>query len=702
MAPRIDAVAKARGATRYAADTMLPGMCHAVLVRSPVKHAWIGGFDLTAARAVPGVIGVFTANDMPEITFGRRVKDIPILARGKVRFIGERVAAVVAETRAQAEEAALRVDVQYEELPPVLDATAALEPGAQAVHDSPWEYPGAVVTKADPVNTQSHVTSGDAAEANELLARSAHMVDKTYATPSGHQGYLEPQACVASVQDGTIQVWASDKSPYRVRDELAACLKLDPSDIVVHPVAIGGDFGGKGLIGETPLCVQLARLTGRPVKLAVRYSEDLSATSPRHSMALRVRAGCDRDGRLQVLRVDAVADGGAYAGFKPRVNVDLSGLGDAGSPYRIPAVHTDVRIAYTNSVPRGHMRAPAAPQTTFAVESALDELALKVGIAPVELRRRNLLRGGEPNIHGITWVQCRGQETLDAALGAASGQCPAPAGWLTGRGVGVYDRHTTRAARTSLRLAAEDDGGIRAEVAVPETGTGSHTVARRILAEGLGVPEDTVRVVHVPTDELPYDRGAGGSRVSVGLGAVAAAAVKAWADRGEQNAVTVEIDDDLGADVTSYCVQIADVAVDPATGEIRVLRIVSAVDVADILNPAAHSMQLDGGTAMGYGFACLEDLQIEDGQVWSGTLGEFKLPSTRDVPPLDTVLVTGGSGIAPLNIKAAGELTNVPTAAAIANAVAAATNVRVRSLPIRAETVWAALQHERTTTGGRV
>lgn len=701
MAPRIDAVDKARGTTRYAGDTMLPGMCYAALVRSPVRHALIGGTDVTAARGLPGVIGVFTADDVAQTTFGRRVKDIPILARGKVRFIGERVAAVVAETRAQAEEAALRVDVRYEELPAVLDAARALEPAAPAVHDSPWEYPGAVATRADPVNTQSHVTSGDGGEAEELLARSAHVVDKTYTTPSGHHGYLEPQVCVASVlEDGTVQVWASDKSPYRVRDELAACLKLEPSDVVVHPVAIGGDFGGKGLIGEVPLCVELARLTGRPVNLALRYSEDLTATSPRHSMALRVRAGCDGDGTLQALCVDAVVDGGAYAGFKPRVNVDLSGLADAGSPYRIPAVHTEAHIAYTNSVPRGHMRAPAAPQATFAVESALDELALDVGIAPVELRRRNLLRDGEPNIHGITWAQCRGQETLDAALEAASARCPAPDGWLTGTGVGVYDRHTTSAARTSLRLAAEDDGRIRAEVAVPETGTGSHTVARRILAEGLGVPEEAVRIVHVPTHQLPYDRGAGGSRVSIGLAAVAAAAVKAWANRGEQDAVTVEIDDDLGVDVTSYCVQIADVAVDPATGEVRVLRIVSAVDVAHILNPVAHSMQLDGGTAMGYGFACLEDLQIEDGQVWSGTLGEFKLPSTRDVPPLETVLVTGGTGVGPLNIKAAGELTNVPTAAAIANAVAAATNVRIRSLPIRGENVWAGLQHHRTSTGG--
>lgn len=701
MSPRIDAADKAKGRTLFAADVAPPGLCYAALVRSPVPHARITAVDVAAAASMPGVVGVFTADDMPDSTFGRRVKDIPILARGMVRFIGERVAAVVAETREQAEAAALAVDVHYQDLPAVFDAAEALSPAAPAVHDAPWSYPGAVVAESDPVNTQSHLRRGDARHVDELLNTAAHVVDRIYTTPSGHQGYLEPQACVAQVHDdGSVHVWASDKSPYRVRDEVAACLRLNKSDIVLHPVAIGGDFGGKGLIGDVPVCVQLARLTGRPVKLALRYAEDLTAVSPRHPATMRVRVGCDRTGRLVALSFDALLDGGAYAGFKPRADVDLHGLVDAGSPYRIPAVYSEARIAYTNSVPRGHMRAPGAPQATFAVESALDELAFQMGMPPVELRRRNLLHDGDANIHGIKWAQCRGQDTLDAAIREASTPCPPPPpGWLTGRGVGVYDRRTTRAVRTSLRLVTEPDGGIRAEVAVPETGTGSHTVARRILAAGLGVPVDTVRVVHVPTHELPYDRGAGGSRVTVGLGSAATAAVAAWADRGDRNAVTVDVDEDLGVDVTSYCVQVADVAVDPDTGQVRVLRLVSAVDVAEVLNPVAHSMQLDGGTAMGYGFACLEDLHVEEGQVWSGTLGEFKLPSVRDLPPLQTVLVPGGRGVGPLNIKAAGELTNAATAAAIANAVAAATNVRIRSLPIRAEAVWAALKQDRTTEG---
>jgi CO/xanthine dehydrogenase Mo-binding subunit len=691
VGPRLDAADKVRGVTRYTADVSLAGMCHVALVRSPLPHAEIAGIDTGQAGAAPGVVGVFTAEDVPAATFGRRVRDIPILARGTVRFIGERVAAVVAATREQAERAAQLVDVHYRDLPAVLDAGQAVRPGAPLVHQDPGGYPGAAVTRSDQPNLQSYRRHGDRRQAERLLAQAAYAIDRVYTTPTGHHGYLEPQACVADARvDGSLHIWATDKSPYRLREELAACLAIDATTVVVHPVAIGGDFGGKGLIGDAPLCAALSRLTRRPVRLALRYSEDLTATSPRHPTRIRVRVGGDRDGHLLALHVDVLADGGAYAGFKPRQHVDLHGLVDAGSPYRIPAVYIESRIAYTNSVPRGHMRAPGGPQVTFAVESALDELATAAGVSPVDLRRHNLLRTGEPNPRGVTWAEVRGGQTLEAALAAVAHRPAAPAGWLTGTGVAVYDRGTTRRVRTSLRLV-QQGRLLRAEVPVPETGTGSHTALQRMLASGLGIAADRIRVVHVPTAQLPYDRGAGGSRVTVGLGRAAAAAVEAWQQRGSAQSVTVDVDDDLGVDVTSYCVQVATVAVDPQTGVVRVLDLLTALDVAEIVNPVAHQMQVDGGTAMGYGFACLEDLQVEAGQVWSGHLGEFKIPSIRDLPPLRTVLVAGGRGVGALNLKAVGELTIAPTAAAIANAVAAACGVRIRSLPIRAETVWALL-----------
>ncbi|MDE3206756.1 MAG: xanthine dehydrogenase family protein molybdopterin-binding subunit [Acidobacteriota bacterium] len=692
-AGRIDARDKATGATRYVADLTVPGMLHVAVVRSPIPHGEIGAVDGSAARSAPGVVGVYTAEDIGCPLFGRRVIDAPVLAVDKVRYVGEPVAAVVADTRRHAEAAAALVEVDYRELPVVASAAEATRPGAPAVHEAAWDYQGAVVGPADGANLQSVVRHGDEAATEAALAGAAEVVEAVYTTPAGHQGYLEPQACVARVgSDGLVEVWINNKSPYRLVAQLASSLDLDATRIVVHPVPIGGDFGGKGSPMAAPLCVALSRLTGRPCRLVLRYSEDLTATNPRHPTTMRVRVGADRDGRLVALRFDCLADGGAYAAFKPTPTVNLHGFVEPGNSYRIPQRFLEARILYTTSVPKGHARAPGAPQATFAVESALDELAARLGIDPVEFRRRNVLADGDANPDGVVWAEARGRQVLDAAMAVLQPR-PAPAGWRQGWGISLYDR-ATAPGQTSLRL--RDDtatGGVVAEVPIPETGTGNHTVVREGLARLLGLDRGRVRVVHVPTSELPGDAGVGGSRVTASLSEAVERAATAWVARTDDQPVVVTLDGGPGGvKVTSFSVQIAQVAVDPETGEVRLLEIISALDVADVVNPAAHRMQVDGGTVMGLGFALLEDLRIEDGQVWAGNLGDFRMPTAADVPRLTTVLVPGGRGVGVLNVKQIGELTNVPTAAAIANAVGAATGARVRSLPITAESVLSAME----------
>ncbi|HLI53441.1 MAG TPA: xanthine dehydrogenase family protein molybdopterin-binding subunit [Acidimicrobiales bacterium] len=691
-AARLDARDKATGATRYVADLSLPGQLHVAVVRSPLPHAEIEAVDVSSALAAPGVVGVFTADDIGAPLFGRRVRDAPVLAVGKVRYVGEPVAAVVADTRRHAERAATLVDVAYRELPVVASAAEATAPEAPMVHDAPWDYPGAVVGPGDGPNLQSVVRRGDEDLTAEALRSAPVVVDALYTTPAGHQGYLEPQGCVARVgSDGLVEVWINNKSPYRLVGQLAASLGLEPDRIVVHPVPIGGDFGGKGSPMAAPLCVALSRLTGRPCRLVLRYSEDLTSTNPRHPTTMRVRLGADRDGHLLALRFDSLADGGAYAAFKPIASVNLHGVLEAGSPYRIPHRYIESRIAYTTTVPKGHARAPGAPQATFAVESAMDELAGRLGIDPVELRRRNVLGDGDPNPDGVVWIEARGREVLDAAVAALTPR-PVPLGWQHGWGISLYDR-ATAPGQTSLRLLDDPDGGgVVAEVPIPETGTGNHTVVREGLARLLGLGRDRVRVVHVPTSDLPGDAGVGGSRVTASLSEAVERAAAAWAARTGSEPVVVSLGEAGGAErVTSFSAQIAQVAVDPETGQVRVLEIVSAVDVADIVNPAAHRMQIDGGAAMGFGFALLEDLKIEGGQVGAGNLGDFRMPTAHDLPALTTVLVTGGRGVGALNVKQIGELTNVPTAAAIANAVAAATGARIRSIPLTAEAVLSAM-----------
>jgi CO/xanthine dehydrogenase Mo-binding subunit len=698
---RDDAWAKASGAARYVGDHSLPGMLHVALVRSLVPHARILGIDTKAAETEPGVIGVFTAADVNTALYGRAVRDVPILARDKVRFTGERIAAVVAETRRAAEAAVALVDVTYDDLPSVFTAQDAILPGAPLVHDAPWRHQRAAIREEDGHNVQSRVTHGSLVAAEAALATSDYVVDSVYSTASGHQGYLEPQACIAAVDGDRLRIWATNKSPYRLRSQLADCLGLDPASIDVQPGPLGGDFGGKGSPMDIPLCAELARLTGRPVKLVLRFTEELTATNPRHPARIRVRAGCDANGRLTAVSVQALLNGGAYAGFKPRASASLHGIDDCTMAYHVPAPHTEAVIAYTNTVPRGHMRSPGSPQAAFALESALDELAAAAGLAPAEFRRENLMRPGVLSATGKNWAEYRGEQTLTAAVEhARKSQVQAPPGWHRGTGLALYAREAPGIAATSLRLIPGPAGQVRAEVPIPETGTGSHTVVRNLLSAALGVSQADITVVHVATDELPGDTGVGASRVTIGVSAALTLAARAWRERrSPDEAVTIRSGPGTAGEpdspaVSSYCAQIAQVAVDPATGQVKVLEILSAVDVGQIVYPAGHQMQIDGGTVMGYGFACLEDLAEDDGQVTAATLGEFKLPVLADVPPLRTVLLEGGHGVTSADVKPVGELTNVPVAAAIANAVADATGCRIRDLPVTAEKVYWAMREK--------
>ncbi|HWG64907.1 MAG TPA: molybdopterin cofactor-binding domain-containing protein [Streptosporangiaceae bacterium] len=691
---RADARAKATGATRYSADVGIEGALHAAVVRSPFPRASISGILADEAQALTGVAGVVTAADLTAARCGRRVRDMPLLADGVVRFSGEPVAVVLATTRLAAEEAAALVEVGYDELPPVLDPVAALAQSAPRVHEAPWEYAGAVVSRGAPANLQSELIEGSLEAADAALARAAHVVAATYRTPAGHQGYLEPCCWTAMpAPPGGVVLQGTAKAPYRLREQVAETLGIDVEAVRVEPTPIGGDFGGKGGVVDPTLCAALALWARRPVRMMLRSDEDLTATDARHSAVIDVRVGCDEDARLVALVIDAVLDGGAYAAVKPIPSVNLHGMAEAALGYRLEAYAVRSRIAYTNRVPKGHMRAPGAPQAVFAIESAIDELARKAGVAPAELRRRSLLRDGDRDAYGHAWEEARGPQTLDAAL-SVDAHVPVPAGWHGGTGLAVYARPTAAPASTSLRLRPATDGSLVVEVPFPETGTGSHTLVGEQMAAALDVEADRVRVEQVSTARLPYDPGVGASRVTVGLTNAVHRLAVAWRESAGDGPLTVFTDPGDDHPALSYCAQVARVAVDPSTGQVRVLELIIAVDVAAILRPRSHQLQLEGGAVMGFGFACLEDLLEEEGQVWAANLAEFRLPTAADVPELRTVLLEGGRGVGPANVKAVGELANVPVAAAIANAVADAVGARIRQLPVTAERVYWAMSRE--------
>ncbi|NNN19015.1 MAG: xanthine dehydrogenase family protein molybdopterin-binding subunit [Acidimicrobiaceae bacterium] len=692
---RIDAEAKATGTAKYTADIVLEGMAYAAVNRSDFPSAMIGNIDTTVAEKLDGVLGVFTAKDLPcsSNLYGRRVFDVPILASDRVRRVGDPIAAVVAVSREIAEAAAELIEVDYKELPAVTTAHEALQSGAPLLHDKAWEYRGAAVTKESGPNIQSFETHGSREAAEAALRNAVHIVDEVYTTPGDHQGYIEPQACVVDYHsDGSLKVWATNKSPYRLRDILATVFALDPKKVEVMPIILGGDFGGKGAPGEVPLCTALSILMGRPIKMVLRYGEDLLSTDGRHGSEIRVRLGIDGDGKLVGGIVEALLDGGAYAGFKPVLTVNLHGISDAAIAYRIPDFYVESKIVYTNNQPKGHMRAPGSPQAAFAFESALDELGRRSGIGPIKIRELNLLSAGDVNPYGDTWLEYRGKEVLALATSQPN-NLKVPKGWLYGEGIGVYARSMAAVPKTSLRLRKGDGGKIIAEVPIPENGAGGQTVVREMIRSGLGIESDKIEVKQVSTSFLPTDAGVGGSRVSLGVTVAVAEAIKLWKQMSaDEDLVEITTDEGSDGDSGAYSAQLARVAVDPETGELKVLEIISAVDVAEIVNQKAHQMQIDGGAVMGLGFAVMEDLLEDDGRVWALTMGEFKIPNSADVPQLTTALLRGGQGVGPNNIKAVGELTNCPTGAAIANAVADATGVRVRSLPLKAEAIYWAMK----------
>jgi CO/xanthine dehydrogenase Mo-binding subunit len=687
---RVDAVKKASGISRYVADFSLPNMAYAAAARSTMSHARITKIDTSFAETCPGVIGIFTAKDLSPIPYGRSIVDTPILARDKVRFIGERVAAVVATSRLAAEYAAAMIEIDYEPLTPVYSAREALAEGAPAIHDEPWSYRGSKVKEGDPINLIYRGVHGDLVAIDEALARSVHQIDHTYFTQSVHQGYLEPQACIADFESPEcVRVWLTNKAPYRVREMVGSCLEIDPKNIELQPITLGGDFGGKGSPQDAPLCTALSRETGRPVKMVLRYSEDLTAANPRHPAEIRVRIGTDAEGHIEVAAMSAYLNAGAYGSFTPNAT-GPHGAVEIPS-YRVPLFYSETNRVYTNTVPRGNMRAPGAPQGIFAIESAMDELALVVGIDPVELRRRNLLVAGEADASHEIWVEHRSTETIDAALAGVDPIAP-PEGWLYGCGVALYSRPTTSLSNTSIRITPVDDGCVRVETPLVETGTGSHTALRQMLSDQLGLATGKIEIVGIGTGDLPREAGAGGSRVTAGLAAVVDVAAKQWMNRLGNDAIVAEVNEDSGIHVGSYIVQIAQVAVDPETGQLKILELLNAIDVASIINPLAHQMQIDGGAAMGIGYATLEDLDEADGQVWAANMGEYKLPSARDVPSFKTIRVPGGIGLGTANVKNIGESTTPPVAAAVANAVYDATKCRIRELPITAEKIYEALK----------
>jgi CO/xanthine dehydrogenase Mo-binding subunit len=723
---RVEGGAKVTGQARYAADMVQPGQLWGKCLRSPMAHARIVHIDTSAARRLPGVHAVLTAADLPRVLLGLKLMDMPLLARDRVRFVGERVAAVAADDPDVAEEALNLIQVEYEELPAVFDAEAAMQPDAPVLHPDLLSYAGRDWELPPIPNVHSHYVH-DRGDLAQGLAEADFVVEHTFRTALMHQGYIEPQACVVKVgNDGSAHVWMSNKTPFRTRTEIAQALDLPKEGVVLHHVPVGGDFGGKGSPMNAPLAYYLARAAGRPVAMVLTYTEELTAAQPRHPAIVHLKTGVKRDGTLVAREGRVIYSRGAYGAFVVAPNGMLNGVFKLGGSYRIPHAHIEGFAVYTNHVPCGYMRAPGQPQVIYAVEAHMDLVAAELGMDPLEFRLKNVLREGEQPVVDAKWQHVgQAQRVLEQAAQAIGWGTPKPPN--VGRGLSMSERGIG-GGESHVDLQLHGDGRVSVATGVPDIGTGIYTLVAQLVAEELGIAPSQVIVTAADTAQSPFDPGTGGSKTTHITGQAAHDAARTMrahlaelaADRlggtpdaavftdgaihldGQSVALTVLAQEAEAAgtplrvqgvysgqvrQIVSFVAQAAEVEVDPETGQVRVRRIATAHDVGTILNPLGHQGQIDGGVMQGVGSALMEGSAIEDGRVVAANLGDYKLASAGDMPELVTIHVEAPEGPAPFGGKSIGEEPFVPVAGAIANAVRDATGVPIHSIPIQPEHV---------------
>ena len=735
-APRIEGALKVSGQALFTADHLLPGTIWGKVLRSPYAHARVKRVDTERAKAHPGVLAVITAADIPAVLTGRRLRDMPMLARDRVRFIGEKVAVAAAEERDVAEEAAQLIEVEYEELTPVFDPLAAITEGAPELHAGLQDYKGLPKLATPIKNTYSH-EEWFLGDVERGFRESDHIFEDRFTTQHVHQSYLEPHSSVLSIdrETGTIHVWVSNKVPYNTKNSLSDAIGVPAEKIVIHVSAIGGDFGGKGALMDLPLCYFLAQRLGRPVRMIMSYAEELMAGNPRHAADIVVKTGLKKDRRIIARQVKVYWNGGAYGAMKPIPTVNLPGAVKAAGSYYIPNVRVDSYAIYTNTVPCGHFRSPGLVQLAFAGESQIDMIAAALKLDPLDLRLRNALKDGDPtpDQNGMVDVKCK--EVLETAAAVTKWKkFKKPA--QVGRGMALSYRHVGL-GDANARMSVGADGKISILTTYADTGTGAHTILCQMVAEVLDVPFNQVRLEVGTTDSFRSESGTGASRVTFVLGqAVLDAAAKLKTLLCERAGEILGVSSDkvilkrgqLSAEkggarslaladiakaaaaknqaleVESYHSEtetppegvfaacVAEVYVDVGTGQVHLRKLDTIHDVATILNPVGHQGQIDGGIMQGLGYSLMEEMVMEDGRVTTANLGEYKIPNIQDIIPLKTTLVHSHEGASPFQSKEIGESAISQVAPAIANAVYDAVGVRIKDLPITAEKIFRALQ----------
>ena len=733
--PRIDALDKATGAALFSADIVLPNMLHGKVLRSPLPHGRITRLDTSKAQALPGVMAVITSADVPAFQNDDEIlmPMVPTLAKKRVVFAGQPVAAVAAKSREVAAEAIGLIEVEYEVLPFVIDVLEAMKPDAPLVYPSlqSGSGPGKKGASGN-LFFSAENARGDA----EAGFREADVVlENTFRTQTVHQGFMEPRAAVADVgRDGKITVWTDNQGIFKVRELVAKFLNLPLNRIKVKPVEVGGSFGGKEHQQLSPLCALLALKAGRPVKMVMTREEVLKATRPAPASVVTLKTGVTRDGRITAMEATMIYDYGTSVGM-PGLEAIFFGSITAFSLYRIPNFVIRCRDVLTNKAPSGPYRAPSAAQAAFAMESQMDLLARALAMDPLEFRLKNGVVEGDPMVNEWSFGKIGFKETLERVKGYLAEHAP-PEGKNRGRGVaaGLW---LTGCMGSAAHISVNADGSIVLVIGSTDM-SGTRTAFAQMVAEEFELPLSGVTVATGDTETAPFSIITAGSMTTRSMGkAVYRAcrdvkeqmcrrgAAKLGVERDEVEYAagrvrlkkkpneSVPIPDLVKEDYMSpfagpitgtgagemmaegtpvFAVQVTDVEVDGETGKVTVLSSVVGQDAGVAVNPTLVEGQMQGAVAQGIGWALFEEYLFHDGVMENATFHDYRMPTAADVPPIETLLVEVDSGAEPYGIRGVGEPPIVPGPAAMANAVMSATGVRLKELPMTPEAILNALK----------
>ena len=735
--PRIDALEKVTGSARYTADITLPGMLIGKILRSPHAHAKILSIDTSKAEKVPGVKAVITAEETPKIKYvhvGPPFQDKLVLATDKVRYVGDEVAAVAADTSDAAEEALRLIEVVYEELPAVFDPELSMSPDAPKVHGE-----SNIVMKG----------LRNYGDVDKAFSRSDHVFEDRFSTQAVAHCCMEPHGSVALFDlHENLTIWTPTQSPYFVQKELAVVLDMPISKVRVMEVPVGGGFGARSKICEDEaICALLSRKAGRPVKITLSREEEFTTTRTRHPMIITLKTGVKKDGTLAARHLKMVVDNGAYNHMGPAV-MGYAALA-ATSHYRVPCVRVETYLVYTNKQFGGPFRGYGSPQVTFAIESQMDMIADRLGIDKLDFRLRNCHDSGETTVSGwritsdglrrclvkaaeeLGWEKRKANPEKNTGIGIA--------GMIHVSGAKVYDDGDFSASYINLL----EDGTAAVFTGTTDIGQGSSTVLAMIAAEELGISLEDVRIVTMDTSLTPIDLGSWASRITFVAGnsiRKAAQDIKrqlfeAVAVQLECNPLDLQLKDKKicvsGSPMTaipvgeailsnpnrvgkiligkgfydppsdkinretgvanisaaySFAAQAGEVEVDVETGKVKVVRVIAAHDAGRAINPTLVEGQIEGAIAQGLGYALMEKVHCgADGKVKNANYLDYKIPFSTDIPEIQTFIIETQDPEGPFGAKGIGEPGLIPTAPALTNAVFDAVGVRFTDLPITQE-----------------